>query len=184
MVLLQTVSDQPITLMTPEGEWRPENYDKSFYGPIPIRSALAKSINLVAIQVLNKVGVNVVIEYARRMGLKHTLNPVPSLAIGACEATCIELTSAYAIFANGGIWKKPYSIEKIVDRNGRVLESHVPEEREVLSAQTAFLMCSLLRSGVCCGPPGIQNRVWALTVSGGKTPTTTRFNLMPKFRRI
>lgn len=170
------VLDQPITLMTPEGEWRPENYDKSFYGPIPIRSALAKSINLVAIQVLNKVGVNVVIEYARRMGLKHTLNPVPSLAIGACEATCIELTSAYAIFANGGIWKKPYSIEKIVDRNGRVLESHVPEEREVLSAQTAFLMCSLLRSVVCCGTGASIPGLGFNRPAGGKTGTTNDYS--------
>lgn len=170
------VLDQPITLMTADGEWRPENHDKVFYGPIPIRAALAKSINLVAIQVLNKVGIPLVIEYARRMGLKHTLNPVPALAIGACEVTPIELTSAYAIFANGGIWKKPYSIEKIVDRNGRVLESHVPEEREVLSAQTAFLMSSLLRSVVCCGTGASIPGLGFNRIAGGKTGTTNDYS--------
>lgn len=170
------ILDQPITLMTPDGEWRPENHDKVFYGPIALRSALAKSVNLVAIQVLNKVGANLVIEYARRMGLKHTLKPVPALAIGACEVTPIELTSAYAVFANGGIWKKPYSIEKIVDRNGRILESHVPEEREVLSAQTAFLMSSLLRSVICCGTGASIPGLGFNRPAGGKTGTTNDYS--------
>ena len=161
--------------MTPEGEWRPENYDRILRSNC-FKTALAKSVNLVAIRVLNKVGVNVVIEYARRMGLKHTMNPVPSLAIGACEATPIELTSAYAIFANGGIWKKPYSIEKIVDRNGRILESHVPEEREVLSAQTAFLMSSLLRSVVCCGTGASIPGLGFNRPAGGKTGTTNDYS--------
>ena len=65
------VLDQPITLMTPMGEWRPENFDRGFGGPMTIRNALAHSINLVAIQVLNKVGIDTVIQYARRLGLSH-----------------------------------------------------------------------------------------------------------------
>lgn len=170
------VLDQPITLMTPDGEWRPENHDKVFNGPISIRSAIAKSVNLVAIQVLNKVGIPVVIEYARRMGLQHTLNPVPALAIGACEATPIELTSAYAIFANGGVWEKPYSIEKIVDKTGRVLESHTPEEREILSPQTAFLMSSLLRSVVCCGTGASIPGLGFSRPAAGKTGTTNDYS--------
>lgn len=170
------VLDQPITLMTPDGEWRPENHDKVFYGPISIRSALAKSVNLVAIQVLNKVGIPVVIEYARRMGLKHTLNPVPALAIGACEATPIELTSAYAIFANGGVWEKPYSIEKIVDKTGRVLESHVSEEKEILAPTTAYLMSSLLRSVVCCGTGASIPGLGFHRPAAGKTGTTNDYS--------
>ncbi|MCX7727687.1 MAG: PBP1A family penicillin-binding protein, partial [Chitinispirillaceae bacterium] len=122
------VLDQPITLLTPDGEWRPENYDKVFNGPITIRKALAKSVNLVAIQVLNKIGAETVINYARRMGLKQEMRPVPALAIGACEATLMEMTSAYSAFANHGVRAKPYFIEKIVDKNGRVLETHTHHE--------------------------------------------------------
>lgn len=170
------VLDQPITLMTPEGEWRPENYDRVFNGPITIRNALAKSINLVAIQVFNKVGANIVIQYARKMGLKHRLNPVPALAIGAAEVTPMEMTSAYSVYANQGIQVKPYLIEQIVDRTGRVIETNTPEEEVVLSPQTAFLMASLLKSVVCCGTgASIPGRGFRRP-AGGKTGTTNDYS--------
>jgi penicillin-binding protein 1A len=170
------VLDQPITLMTPDGEWRPENYDRVFNGPITLRSALAKSVNLVAIQVLTKVGANVVVEYARRMGLKHQMEPVPSLAIGACEATPMEMTSAYSIFANRGIQPKPYYIEKIIDKTGRVLESHTPEENEILSPQTSFLMCSLMKTVVCCGTAASIPGLGFSRPAAGKTGTTNSYS--------
>ncbi|HMA64280.1 MAG TPA: penicillin-binding transpeptidase domain-containing protein, partial [Chitinispirillaceae bacterium] len=170
------VLDQPITLMTPDGEWRPENYDRVFNGPITIRSALAKSVNLVAIQVLTKVGANVVVEYARKMGLKHQMEPVPSLAIGACEATPMEMTSAYCVFANKGIQPKPYYIEKIIDKTGRVLESHTPEEKEILSTQTSFLMCSLMKTVVCCGTAASIPGLGFSRPAAGKTGTTNSYS--------
>jgi penicillin-binding protein 1A len=170
------VLDQPITLMTPEGEWRPENYDHVFNGPITIRSAIAKSVNLVAIQVLTKVGADVVVQYARKMGLKYQLNPVPSLAIGACEATPMELTSAYSTFANHGIQETPYFIEKIVDKRGRVLERHTPEEKEILSPQTSFLMCSLLKTVVCCGTAASIPGLGFSRPAAGKTGTTNSYS--------
>ncbi|MBN1759739.1 MAG: PBP1A family penicillin-binding protein [Chitinispirillaceae bacterium] len=170
------VLDQPITLVTSDGEWRPENYDKVFNGPITIRKAVAKSVNLVAIQVLNKVGPQVVIDYARRMGLKHSMKPVPALAIGACEATPMEMTSAYSAFPNHGIRETPYHIEKIVDKNGRVLETHQAHEEEVLSEQTAYLMCSLLRSVVCCGTGAKIPGLGFTYPAGGKTGTTNDYS--------
>ena len=170
------VLDQPITLMTTDGEWRPENYDRVFNGPITIRSALAKSVNLVAIQVLNKVGANTVIEYARKMGLKHNMNPVPALAIGACEVTPMEMTSAYSVYPNGGVRAIPYFIEKIVDKTGRVLESHTPEEKEALSPQTAYLMCSLMRSVVCCGTGASIPGLGFTRPAAGKTGTTNDYS--------
>ena len=170
------VLDQPITLITPDGEWRPENYDHVFNGPITIRRALAKSINLVAIQVLNKVGANTVIQYARRMGLKHSMKPVPALAIGACEVTPLEMTSAYSAFPNHGIRAIPYFIEKIVDKNGRVIESHTPEEEEVLSAPTAYLMCSLMQSVVCCGTGAAVGALGFKHPAAGKTGTTNDYS--------
>lgn len=170
------VLDQPITLMTPDGEWRPENYDRVFNGPITIRSALAKSVNLVAIQVLTKVGANVVVDYARKMGLKHQMEPVPSLAIGACEATPMEMTSAYSVFANRGIQPKPYYIEKIIDKTGRVLESHASEEKEILSPQTSFLMCSLMKTVVCCGTAASIPGLGFSRPAAGKTGTTNSYS--------
>jgi penicillin-binding protein 1A len=170
------VLDQPITLQTPTGEWRPENYDQSFNGPTTIRRALALSVNLVAIQVLMKVGPEVVVDYARRMGLAHELQPIPSLAIGSCEATPMEMVTAYEIFPNKGIAEKPYFIEKIVDKNGHVLDQHSPEEREVLSPQTSWLMCSMLQSVVCCGTASMIPSMGFDRPAGGKTGTTNKYS--------
>lgn len=170
------VLDQPITLMTDQGEWRPENFDHVFNGPITIRNAIARSINLVAIQVLMKVGPEKVVEYARKMGLKYDLPAVPSLAIGACEVTPMELTSAYSIFPNHGIQATPYFIEKIVDKTGRVLERHTTNEKEVLSAQTSFLMCSLMRSVVCCGTAAAIPGLGFTRPAAGKTGTTNKYS--------
>ncbi|MBN1578593.1 MAG: hypothetical protein JW913_18665, partial [Chitinispirillaceae bacterium] len=170
------VLDQPITLMTPDGEWRPQNYDKVFNGPITVRKALARSVNLVAIQIINKVGPRVVIEYARRMGLKHAMNPVPALAIGACEATPMEMASAYSAFANHGIRATPYCVEKIIDKNGRVLETHTPQEEEVLSAATAYIMVSLMRTVVCCGTGASIPGMGFTRPAAGKTGTTNDYS--------
>jgi penicillin-binding protein 1A len=170
------ILDQPITLQTPTGEWRPENYDFKFGGPTTIRRAVGLSINLVAIQVLMKVGPEVVVDYARRMGFRHAIQPIPSLAVGSCEATPMEMACAYQIFANKGVAETPYYIEKIVDKSGRVLDRHAPEEREALSPQTAYLMCSLLQTVVCCGTASTIPGLGFTRPAGGKTGTTNDYS--------
>ena len=170
------VLDQPMTLQTPQGEWRPENYDHAFNGPTTIRRAIALSVNLVAIQVLMKVGPEVVVEYARNMGLRHDIQPIPSLAIGSCEVTPMEMACAYQIFPNKGAAAAPYCVEKIVDRTGRVIEQHAPEEREVLSPRTAYLMCSLLQTVVCCGTASKVPGLGFTRPAGGKTGTTNNYS--------
>ncbi|MBN1128991.1 MAG: PBP1A family penicillin-binding protein [Chitinispirillaceae bacterium] len=171
------VLDQPITLQTPEGEWRPENYDHVFNGPTTIRRAVALSVNIVAIQVLMDIGPNTVVECARRMGLTSpTIEPVPSLAIGSCEATPMEIVCAYQIFANKGVAQKTYFIEKIVNRDNRVVDEHIPAARVVLTPQTAYLMCSLLQTVVCCGTASKIPHMGFKRAAGGKTGTTNDYS--------
>ncbi|MCL2219576.1 MAG: PBP1A family penicillin-binding protein [Chitinispirillia bacterium] len=172
------ILDQPITLVTPEGEWRPENYDRTFSGPMTVRDALAKSNNLVAIQVFNRVGGQTVVDHAQRMKIRpQSLHTGPSLAIGACEVTPMEITSSYGIYANRGIYVPPYFIERITDRNGRVLEEATPKEEEVLSPSDAFLMTSLLGSVVCCGTGArIRSEHKFTRPAGGKTGTTNDYS--------
>jgi penicillin-binding protein 1A len=170
------VLDQPITLQTPTGEWRPENYDHVFNGPTTIRRALGLSINIVAIQVLMKVGPEIVVDLARRMGFTHDIQPIPSLAIGSCEVTPMEMVSAYQIFANKGVAVAPYFIGKITDRSGRVLEEHTHAEHEVLSERTAYLMCSLLQTVVCCGTASMIPSLGFTRPAGGKTGTTNDYS--------
>jgi penicillin-binding protein 1A len=122
-----------------------------------------------------KVEPKVVVDYARRMGLTHRIQPIPSLAIGSCEVTPLEMACAYQIYPNRGIAEAPYWVEKIVDRTGRVLERHAPEEREVLSPQTAYLMCSLLQTVVCCGTGSTIPGLGFTRPAGGKTGTTNDY---------
>jgi penicillin-binding protein 1A len=170
------VLDQAISLETPEGIWRPENYDREFLGHVCIREAVKKSLNIVAIQVLMDVGAEKVVEYARLMGLKQSMNPVPSLAIGACQAIPVELASAYSIFANGGRRASPYFIEKIVDKNGRILEQHRDTVAAILSPKTAFLMTSLLQSVVTSGTAAAIPGLGFTRPAAGKTGTTNAYS--------
>lgn len=169
--------DQPITLETPEGIWRPENYEREFYGPVPLRYALMKSINLVSIRVFRDLGAHEVISLARRMGLRQRLNPVPALAIGACEALPVEMVLAYNVFPNHGVRVEPYYIERILDKNGRVLELRKPDEGEqVVSPQTAYLMTSLLSSVVTSGTGASIPAKGFTRAAGGKTGTTNDYS--------
>lgn len=170
------VLDQPITLETPEGDWRPENYGGEFRGPVTVRTALAKSINLVAIQVLNSIGAETVIAYARKLGLKQRMVPVPALAIGACEVIPIEMAAAYAVFPSLGTLTEPYCVERILDKNGKLLFEHTPERRAVLAPQTAYLMCSLMSDVVRRGTGASIPGKGFVRPAAGKTGTTNSYS--------
>lgn len=103
--------DGPIDI----GGWKPRNYDGQYHGAMTMREAVARSINTVAVQVDERVGRDKVIETARRLGITSDLKPHPSLALGAFEVGVLELTSAYAAFANGGYAVQPYGVLEIRD---------------------------------------------------------------------
>jgi len=105
-----------------EGEWRPQNYSGRFFGPTRLREALVKSRNLVSVRVLREIGVPAAIEYAQRFGFKSSSLPEDlSLALGNASVTPMELTSAFAIFANGGYKVPSHFIQRIEDPRGEVL---------------------------------------------------------------
>ena len=112
-----TVTDGPISI----GDWRPRNFDGRYLGNISMREAVAKSINTVAVQVAEKVGRDQVIEVARLLGITSNLKPHPSLALGVFEVGVLELTAAYAAFANGGYAVQPYGVLEIRDTQNNVL---------------------------------------------------------------
>jgi len=105
-----------------EGEWRPQNYSGRFFGPTRLREALVKSRNLVSVRVLREIGIPTAIEYTQRFGFKSDhLPPDLSLALGNASVTPMELTSAFAIFANGGYKVPSHFIQRIEDPRGDVL---------------------------------------------------------------
>ncbi|NPB06950.1 MAG: PBP1A family penicillin-binding protein [Aquificae bacterium] len=150
-------------------EWVPKNYDRRTYGKLTLRKALAKSINTAAVNLLDEVGFEIVLEVGRRLGLEN-LKPYYSLALGTVEVTPFRLTYAYQVFANLGKRCKPYFVKKIVAPDGRVLEENAPSCKEVLPAPETRVLVDMLRAVVLEGT-AVKARSLGRVVAG-KTGTT------------
>lgn len=141
------LKDQPITINTPQGPYKPQNYDRRFRGNVFVRKALANSLNIPAIEVIQKVGIPPSLEMAKRLGittLKDASNYGPSLVLGAGEVPLLELTGAYATFANEGMYNEPVSILQIKDKRDRIIFTHKQDPQKALDEQFAFLISSIL----------------------------------------
>lgn len=150
--------------------WKPKNYRDTFYGPTLLREALAQSRNVVTVKILQDIGVDYTIDYARKLGIGSDLTRTLSLALGSSGVSLLELTRAYSVFANQGQLIEPVFTVKIVDRDGAVLEEAAPAGRQVIDRDTAYIMTSLLESVV---QQGTAQRIKALgRPSAGKTGTT------------
>ncbi|MBD3368253.1 MAG: PBP1A family penicillin-binding protein [Candidatus Eisenbacteria bacterium] len=161
--------DPPVELPT---DWSPENYSREFHGTVRLRYALKRSINIPAIKLGLLVGPDVIADYARRMGITTPLHPVFSLPLGSGEVLLIDMVRAYGVLANQGVRLEPYAIERIEDRSGNVLETHAVRSREVLSAQTAYVVTSMMESVINSGT-GWAARAWGFRhPAAGKTGTT------------
>jgi len=128
----------------PDMVWRPENYDRKFYGQILMRDALAHSRNAATVRLLEKIGVPPVLDLAQKVGIASPLAHDLTLALGSSGVTMQELTAAYGLFLNQGIGLEPYLIESVLDASGKSLEYHVPEPRQVLSKETAYLITNMM----------------------------------------
>ena len=172
------IEDAPISL--PGGAngaaWTPGNYDHKYSGPVTLRYALQRSINIPAIKLLKKLGVSLVASYARRMGIRSPIHPNLSVALGTSEVDLIEITSAYSVLANEGIRNEPAYILKVEDKSGAVLESLQPRPVDVLSAETAGVMTNMLQSVMDHGT-GYPARGRGFTApAAGKTGTTDDYS--------
>ena len=170
------IMDDPMVVDMPDGsQWRPKNYKDQYYGPVTLRYALAKSINIPAIKLADRLGQDTIVEYSRRMGISSRLRPYRSIALGAFEVTLLELTSAIGVLATSGIRAEPMTIIKIETRDGEVLERNGPVKTEVLNAQTAYVVTDMLKSVVDYGTAAsVKWRGLEKTVAG-KTGTTDEY---------
>lgn len=109
--------DQPIRI----GSWQPENYNNKYLGRVTLRTAMANSLNSVAAQLANNVGPRNVVAVAHRLGITSHLGTDASIALGTSEVTLLELTSAFTPFANGGYSVVPFSVRRIVTRDGQII---------------------------------------------------------------
>jgi penicillin-binding protein 1A len=170
------LDDEPVSFPAGPNQpvYSPQNYDHKFEGPITLRRALEDSRNVPAVRVMDQLGPKQVISYARRFGLTSPLPPYLPVALGAAEATLLEMTSAYSVFPNQGVRMTPYAVLKVTDREGNVLEENRPEPKDAIRADTAFVMTNLLRGVVLHGTAAKAAALnWPI---GGKTGTTDDFS--------
>ncbi len=170
-----TVFDGPLSIVIDPRQppYRPGNYDGKYHGIVTFRRALEHSYNIPAVRVGEMVGLSNIIETAHRLGIRQNLAPYPSMPLGAFEVSLVELTSAYAVFANQGLAFQPYMIERITDSNGDLLEQTHPDAREVESPQAAFQLLQMLK-GVTQRGTGARAAALKLNIAG-KTGTTNDF---------
>lgn len=152
--------------------YKPENYGDSYSGAqVPLRTALAKSLNVIAVRLLVDVGWNPIVKLAQQMGIESKLQPTYSLALGASEVNLLELTSAYGTLANKGIHQKAYGISRIRDRKGNILYQAQFQPQEALDPNTSSIMTWMLQ-GVVDGGTGVPAQIGRPVA--GKTGTSDK----------
>jgi penicillin-binding protein 1A len=165
--------DEPVMVDQGNGRmWTPVNYDEDYAGSLTLRRALMRSSNSVTVQVSRAVGESKVISVARANGISSELQAVPSLALGSVEVTPLELVTAYAPFANGGVRVTPRIVRRIERKDGSLIWESKQVFSQAMDPRDAFQITSMLR-GVVDG--GTGNVVRAMGVTGpvaGKTGTT------------
>jgi penicillin-binding protein 1A len=153
--------------------YSPRNFYREYHGISTLRQALEKSYNVTAVKLQDLVGVDRVIDFARRCGIQAEMPPYPSLALGVTDLTPIELARAYAAVANQGIAMPPYMIERVVDRSGSLLEQHVPQASKAMEPQVAYLLSHILEGVIDYGTGKSASRIDVDLA--GKTGTTDDF---------
>ena len=164
------LAKQPFIASKDFNAWVPQNYGGKADGWITLRKGLEKSKNLVAVNLIDAVGVNNVVQVARKAGITANLPRVPALALGVSVVQLDEHLAALTTFANGGIHTDNYYIERVEDANGRILEQHIPIEQAVFSPQNSYLLINMMKGVVQRGSGTAANRLGRSIA--GKTGTT------------
>ncbi len=145
-----------------QNDWSPSNSDNKYDGMLTLKQALAQSVNTISARLIAKTGPKPVIELLDKLGVDTKDIPeVPSIALGTADMSVFEMVSAYSTFANEGVYVKPVIVNRIEDKNGTVLYQHVPETRDVLNKESAYVTVNLME-GVTQGGSGTRLRgTWA-----------------------
>ncbi|QHL88820.1 penicillin-binding protein [Nibribacter ruber] len=177
------IQDQRVTIKYVEDgknmEWTPHNADYSISGrQMTLRHAMGRSVNTVTAQLTEAIGWDTVRKFARKLGITSPLEAVPSIGLGSSDVSVFEMVNAYSTFINNGFLNKPILVLKIEDRNGNLIEQFNPQQKRVISEETAFLMVHMLK-GTMEEPGGTSQALWEYELwkkgnqVAGKTGTTS-----------
>jgi penicillin-binding protein 1A len=144
------IEDSPVSFAVGKNGqvWKPENYDRKFRGSTTLQQAIEESVNVVTVKLQERIGLAKTIQVARRLGITSQLDVNLSLALGTSDVSLLEMTSAYGAIANQGVWMPPVTIRYVTDAQGKLLEEHVPEGREAVAPETAYVITQMLRGVV------------------------------------
>jgi penicillin-binding protein 1A len=157
-------------------DWRPQNFRRSYEGPMVMERALTHSVNSVAAQLVARTGPEAVIDVARRCGIRSPLKPVYSVALGTSGVSPLEMATAFATFASGGIRHEAFLIRRVEDPFGRILEEHIVSGKRVLDPEIAYQVLDMLRGVVDQGTATVIRRSGFGLPAAGKTGTTDRYH--------
>ena len=176
----QQLLNQPVVLNVQNTDgtwvkWKPQNYGGSTGGLTTLREGLRKSLNLISVRIVQQdfAPAEQVKRTAQRMGITTDIRAVDAIALGTSEVIPLQIVSAYAAFANKGVYSQPFIITKIEDRYGNVIREYYPERNEVLSEETAYLMTNMMQTVMDRGTGGSARWKYNFTrPAAGKTGTT------------
>ncbi len=145
-----------------QNDWSPRNSDNKYEGMLTLKNALALSVNTITARLIDKIGPRPVIEMLDKLGVDTKDIPaVPSIALGTADMSVFEMVSAYGTFVNEGVYVKPVVVNRIEDKNGTVLYQQVPETRDVLSKEAAYVTINLMEGVTQFGSGQRLRGTWA-----------------------
>ncbi|HEX4136517.1 MAG TPA: PBP1A family penicillin-binding protein [Bryobacteraceae bacterium] len=166
------VVDEPTTFEFDGQEYSPNNFEHEFYGPVTLRKALSKSLNVATIKVAEMVGYGTVVNLAHRAGISEDVKATPAMAIGSYDATPLEMAGAWTIFANQGTRVQPSFVSLVKEANGKVLLDQKPQTKAVLDPRVDYLVVSMLEEVMRTGTAaGVRSRGFTAPAAG-KTGTS------------
>ena len=177
--------DVPTTFQFFDGKenqtWTPKNSEGVYTGKtMTLRQAMARSVNSITANMIKIVGPEKVVKTAQKLGIKSPLEPVPALCLGSSDVTIFELVNAYSTFVNNGSWIEPIFITRIEDKYGNVLQEFVPETKEAMNEESAYMMVHMLKGGTeekdgtALGL--YRYKIFGGNEVGGKTGTTSNYS--------
>lgn len=169
--------DQPVSIpVAGAPDWAPQNFERSFRGPMVLKQALTGSVNTIAAQLVEHIGPEAVIDTARACGIKSPLNNVYSVALGTSGVTVHEMAAGFSTFANMGTRRDPFMFWRVEDARGRVIFERIVQDRKVLDPALAFQVVDMMEAVVDEGSGRSVRRLGFKRPAAGKTGTTDNYN--------
>ena len=168
----ETEIDEPIEIMHGQQLWAPHNWDRTFVGRMTLANALSRSNNIIAIKTLLRVGVDPIIELAKKCHIQGPLYPYPSLALGCVDVSVKEAVGAFNIFANNGVYVEPHYIEWVKDQWGSKIWRYAPVVEYVLPTTVSGKVTKVLAIGIDRIKNIMFNGKWLASEAIQKTGTT------------